>query len=72
MNFRLWFLIAGVMGYAGCLVQFQDLAAKAIASVFCAFIIGIGIVLVADKFDDLESEVKELREQIARIEKEEE
>lgn len=71
MTYRLFVLIAGVMGYIGCLVWFQDSILRTVLFIFCAFVIGVGGVLVSDKFEHLESEVDKLREQITRMEREE-
>lgn len=64
MSYRLWVLVAGLISYTGCLVWVQDPAAKMIASMFCAFVIGIGIVLVEEKFDKLEERVKKLEKEL--------
>lgn len=69
MSYRLWVLVAGLLSYTGCLVWFQDPTVKMLSSLFCAFVIGIGIVLVSDKFEHLEKEVAELQEQVAQAEK---
>lgn len=73
MVYRLSVLIAGVIGYIVSFVYLQShMTLGAILCMFCAFVIGIGIVLVGEKFDDLKGEVEELRKQIARMERGEE
>ena len=57
MAYRLWVLIAGVIAYIGSFVCLQSYPTlRGILCMFCAFIMGVGIVLVGNKFDDLKSE----------------
>jgi hypothetical protein len=72
MSYKLWVLVAGLISHTWCVVGFQDTAARMISSMLCAFIMGIGIVLVGDKFEHLENEVAKLREQITQPEKSDE
>lgn len=72
MPFRLWVLVAGLTCHTWCIVSFQDTTARLILSVLCAFIVGVGLVIVADKFEHLEKEVAELREQVTQAEKSDE
>lgn len=71
MAYRLWVLIAGVIAYIGSFVCFQSYPTlRGVLCMLCAFVMAVGIILVGNKFDDLESEVKELRKQIVRMEME--
>ena len=71
MSYRLWVLISGVIAYIGSFVCLQSHPTlRGILCMFCAFIMGVGIVLVGNKFADLKKEVEELRKQIVRMEKE--
>lgn len=69
MFYKLWVLVAGLMGYSACLAFLQASVVRTILCYICAFVVGIGIVLVRDKFEHLEKEVTELREQVAQAEK---
>ena len=64
MSYKLWVLVAGLMGYSGCLTFLQASVVRTILCYICAFVIGIGIVLVRDEFEHLKDEVAELRNQI--------
>ena len=64
MSYKLWVLVAGLMGYSGCLAFLQASVVRTILCYICAFIIGIGIVLIRDEFEHLENEVAELRDQV--------
>ena len=72
MSYKLWVLVAGLMGYSGCLAFLQASVVRTILCYICAFVIGIGIVLIRDEFEHLENEVAELREQITQPEKSDE
>ena len=48
MSYKLWVLVAGLMGYSGCLAFLQASVVRTILCYICAFIIGIGIVLIRD------------------------
>jgi len=70
MAYRLYVIVAGVIGYVASFVCFQSYPTlRAILCMFCACVMGFGVVLVANKFEDLESEVEELRKQIAKSKK---
>lgn len=72
MTYKLWVLVAGLMGYSGCLAFLPDSVVRTILCYICAFVIGIGIVLIRDEFEHLENEVAELWKQITQSEKSEE
>jgi hypothetical protein len=64
MSYKLWVLVTGLMGYSGCLAFLQASVVRTILCYICAFVIGIGIVLVRDEFEHLKDEVAELHNQI--------
>lgn len=68
MSYKLWVLVTGLMGYSACLAFLQASIVRTILCYVCAFVVGIGIVLVRDEFEHLENEVAELREQITKSE----
>lgn len=73
MAYRLYVIVAGVIGYVASFVCFQSYPGlRAFLCMFCACVMGFGIVLVANKFEDLKDEVKGLRKQIAKSEKSDE
>lgn len=65
MAYRLYVIVAGVIGYVASFVCFQSYPTlRTFLCLFCACVMGFGVVLVANEFNDLESEVDELRKQI--------
>jgi uncharacterized membrane protein len=72
MSYKLCVLVTGLMGYSACLAFLQASVVRTILCYICAFVVGIGIVLVRDEFEHLENEVAKLREQITQPEKSDE
>lgn len=69
MSYKLWVLVTGLMGYSACLAFLQASVVRTILCYICAFIVGIGIVLVRDEFEHLEERVKKLEKELKEGEK---